>query len=94
MLYHDILLNDMQDKWERKNQENPKLHKPHKLHKTHSLQLPDITLNTSYINSFHHPNTLATISALVDTASPSLLYRLSTCEKILLTESCTVIYIY
>ena len=36
---------------------------------THSLQLPDITLNTSYINSFHHQNALATISVLVDTAS-------------------------
>ena len=62
---------------------------------SHSLELPDITLNTFYINSSHHPNTPITSSVPVDTASPSLLglYPLSTCEKNSRTECYTAIYI-
>jgi len=48
---------------------------------SHFLDLSDKTLNMFYINSFHHPNTLVIISVPVDTASPSPLYRLSSCAK-------------
>ena len=45
------------------------------------LHVSAITLNTFYINSFHHPNRLAIISVPVNTTSPSLCYRLRSCAK-------------
>ena len=40
---------------------------------SHFSDVSVITLNMFYINSSHHPNTLAIISVPVNTASPSLL---------------------
>jgi len=47
-----------------------------------------------YINSFHHTNTLVIISVRVDMASPSLLYRLSSCAKTSLTACFSIVIGY
>ena len=55
----------------------------------------DIILNAFYINSYHHlkRSVRPTISVPVAMASPSLLYRQSSCAKTFCTVCCTMIYI-